>query len=325
MLSFFRFALLGFCCALLAAPAMAEKPLGFVTGPATGTYIAIGRDIARVAGDAGLALEVKPSGGSIANVSRLNSDENAALALVQSDVLQLFSQSPEKRTRDMAAKIGMIAPLFAEEVHVLARRQISDISQLQGKRVMVGEDGSGAMITAVNILALLDITPAAIIKRAGPEALLQLIEGETDAVILVGGKPLKLFDNLAGLRIADGGRYADVLSRLHFLPLDAPILQEHYAQATLTPQDYALMKSPIQTVAVRALLVAYDFSKRRTRCNQLQRLAALLPNALPGLKKNGHAKWQDVTFTGGKPYWQSSACAENGYQKPAKKRLKKRR
>src|SRR5690348_7575463 len=64
-----------------------DKALSMVTGSPTGTYIVFGQDIARVTRPTGLHILVKDSEGSLDNIRRLVSRENAALGIVQSDVL----------------------------------------------------------------------------------------------------------------------------------------------------------------------------------------------------------------------------------------------
>ena len=70
----------------------ADEVIGIVSGPKTGTYYAIAKDISQVAGKAGVSVDVKTSEGSIDNIKRINSSENAALGIVQSDVLGFLSR-----------------------------------------------------------------------------------------------------------------------------------------------------------------------------------------------------------------------------------------
>ena len=62
-----------------------------VTASERGTYIQIGRDLAKfVAPEADIELEVLPSAGSAENVQRLRYEPGVKFALVQSDVYQAF-------------------------------------------------------------------------------------------------------------------------------------------------------------------------------------------------------------------------------------------
>ena len=94
---------LAVCCALAlgfprvvdAAPVSPPPgpPIEYkiVTASERGTYIQIGRDLARfVAPDAGIKLDVLPSAGSAENVRRLRYEPGVKLAMVQSDVYQAF-------------------------------------------------------------------------------------------------------------------------------------------------------------------------------------------------------------------------------------------
>jgi TRAP-type uncharacterized transport system substrate-binding protein len=85
---------------------MAEEGIGMVTGSTTGTYFRFGQDIANKAGEVGLNILVKESEGSIDNLKRLASKENAAFAIVQSDVLGFLKRNPEMV--DIARKLRLI-------------------------------------------------------------------------------------------------------------------------------------------------------------------------------------------------------------------------
>ncbi|NJN45392.1 MAG: hypothetical protein HC808_01645 [Candidatus Competibacteraceae bacterium] len=76
---------------LFLTPAGAEEGVGMVTGSKTGTYYQFGQDIAEVAKPKGVNILVKESKGSIDNIKRLNSRENAAFGIVQSDVLGFWN------------------------------------------------------------------------------------------------------------------------------------------------------------------------------------------------------------------------------------------
>ena len=116
---------------VLSGAAHADETIGIVTGPKTGTYFAFGKDIAEVAGKAGISVDVKPSEGSVDNIKRLNSSENAALGIVQSDVLGFLSRSRNPESMRIAGNLRMVFPFYNEEVHVLARRTIHPLSVLR--------------------------------------------------------------------------------------------------------------------------------------------------------------------------------------------------
>ena len=93
-----------------------DQQIGMVTGSQTGTYIQFGNDIAGVAKTVGLDILVKDSQGSIDNIKRINSKENATFGIVQSDVLGFLSRSESPEMRQVASRLRLIFPFYAEEV-----------------------------------------------------------------------------------------------------------------------------------------------------------------------------------------------------------------
>ena len=106
------------------------EALGMVTGSKTGTYIRFGQDIAGAAKQLGLEIEIKESEGSIDNIRRLTSAENAAFAIVQSDVMGYLSRSEEPQMRRIASQLRLIFPFYNEEIHLLARQDIQRFEDL---------------------------------------------------------------------------------------------------------------------------------------------------------------------------------------------------
>ena len=283
--------------------------IGIVTGSKTGTYYIFGRDIADVAKRVDIDMEAKISEGSIDNIKRINSNENATIGIVQSDVLGFLGRSKNPNSVRMANNLRMIFPLYNEEVHVLARSEIKDFKDLQGKKVAIGENGSGNMLTSVNLFAITGVTPAETMKIS-PTQGVAVLKGEADAAIFVGGKPVRLFRNLEDLTLPENQKYLDMLQKVHFIPLDNPKMLEEYKPAKITHQDYNFVKEDVPTVAVPAILVSYNFADgaNTKRCEQLRDLANALRAALPMLKDSGHPKWKEVDLDAKINNWKKDAC-----------------
>lgn len=296
---------------LLPGYAGAQETLGVVTGPKTGTYYAIGKDIAQVAGKAGITIEVKSSQGSIDNIKRINSSENAALGIVQSDVLGFLSRSKNPGSMRMASNLRMVFPFYNEEVHVLARKNIKSFADLKGKKVAVGEEGSGNMLTAINLFSLMNVTPGESAKISPAQGVVSVLKGELDAVVFVGGKPVRLFKNLEDLTLPENRKYAAMLDQVHFLPLDDPRMLEEYKPAKLTKADYNFVAEDVPTVAVQAVFISYDFSQGsgKKRCATLTSLAKAIRAELPNLKESGHPKWKEVNLDADPGIWKRDVCA----------------
>ena len=291
------------------------KTIGLVTGPETGTYMAFGQDMAAIANKEGLKLDVKASKGTVDNIKRITSiNENAGLGIVQSDLMIMLSRSKDPNSRALAKQLRLVFPFHTEEIHVLANRSIQNLTDLAGKRVVIGDARSGSKITASNIFAILDIKPAQYIELSPPEGVVAVLSGEADAMIFIGGKPVQLFTNLGELRTAQDGKNKHLLDAVHFVPVDNPALLQLYSKASISAQDYTFVDKEIPTISVTALLISYDFSSRHNayytaRCNQLATLGKVIRNNLATLRENGHPKWKDVDLSREVLNWKRDSCS----------------
>ncbi len=283
---------------LTMAPAAWAKPLGFVAGPSTGTDLRIAREIAEIGRSVNVPIEVRTTMGSIDNLRRMGTrTENAGLGLVQSDVLGFLKRSQSAESQSIASKVRLVAPLYREEVHLLASRNVGSVGDLSGKRIAIGTEGSGSMLTAMNVFSVLGVKPSNLYKVAPPEAATAVLTGRADAALIVGGAPLKLFQNMAELARDPASPEAAALAQVHFLSLDADALKEGYEAATIRKSDYPFITQDVPTVAVRALLVVYDFTLKNEpyyhqRCAELARLGTALSHAQSGA--SSHPKWHET-------------------------------
>lgn len=291
-----------------------------VTGTPTGTAFQFGEDIAAVAIRHGLRILVKPSEGSLHNLRRLASGENAALAIVQTDVLGYLSWSVEPTAQHIGAQLRMVFPLHHEEVHILARKSIQQVTDLAGKRVIIGTQGSGTYLTAQRLLRIFDVTPAALIADLPPpEALHAVLTGNADAMFHVDGKPVPLFTNLQEL--SGDPRYADLIDEVHFVPLPRGQLSRVYHSASIGPQDigpqdYPWVSTTTPTVAIQAVLVGFNFLQRQNtyfqmRCAQLATLGRAIREHIHELQRHGHPKWRDVDLKQRVSVWQPDTCSQS--------------
>lgn len=286
--------------------------IGIVTGSKTGTYIRFGRDIAKSANKANLELIVKESEGSLDNIRRMVSKENAGLGIVQSDVLGFLNRSTDPEMRRIARRLRLIFPFYNEEVHLFARKDIQRLSDLNGKRVVVGTKGSGNWLTAHNILQLANIQPGESLELAPSAAVSAVLTNKADAMFYVAGKPVTVFARIGGLQ--NNPQYAHLVEQVHFLPLDDDNILSEYVPSSIEPSDYSWVSGNTPTVAVKAVLIGFDFSGRhnayyRTRCKQMATLGKAIRAYFPTLLRSGHPKWKEVDLEQEIGIWQRDRCA----------------
>lgn len=297
-----------FCC----VPFMVQAAqLDLMTGPKTGTYYTIGKDISDVAKKNGFVVDVLPSEGSVDNIKRMNQAQTPSLAIVQSDVLGFLNRSNNPALPKMLARLRVISPFYMEEVHVLARRDIHAFNDLQNMRVAVGEEGSGHMLTAVNLFAIAQITPTEIRKISPEEGVVEVLRGNLDAVIVVGGKPLRLFKNLENLSSPEHQKFRLLMDEVHFLPMNNAKFYEEYEPTEIAVGDYDFVKATVPTISVQSMLVSLDstnVSGVSERCEALKKLLGLMRDNKEYLKRNGHPKWYEVNFDKEVVGWKKDTC-----------------
>jgi len=157
-----------------------------------------------------------------------------------------------------------IAGMFYEPIWVWYREgafkseggQLKVLSQLKGRRVSIGNEGSGTLVLAHNLLQTSGITDKEIgAERLKPdEALAKLTNGELDAVFIVAAAEapiLRKFYSLPGIRLMDFDQ-ADAYTR------NLPYLSKVTVPRGLLSIAHDQPRQDIQVMAATATLVAHD-------------------------------------------------------------------
>ncbi len=186
------------------------------TGAIGGTYFAIGGMLASAisnppgsrpcdqggaCGVPGLVAVAQSTQGSVENVEAI-ADGRIESALVQADVAYwAYHGTGMFRDRGALSNLRAVANLFPSTIHIVVRRDsfIGGVSDLGGRRVSLGEEGSGTLVDARTILAGYGISEAVIepfYLRPGP-ASDRLFDGDIDAFFMVGGVPVGTIVDLA--------------------------------------------------------------------------------------------------------------------------------
>jgi TRAP transporter TAXI family solute receptor len=177
--------------------AAAERTVTIGTGGETGVYFVVGQSIAKLvnAGTAahGLRVEAPSTAGSIANISAVAAGE-IEMGIAQSDwqfhAYNGTSQFEGKQVGDLRAMFSV----HAEPFTIVARQGtgIETFDDLRGRRVNVGNPGSGQYATMQVVLAakgwtLGDFALASELPPAEQSA--ALCAGEVEAIVYTVGHP----------------------------------------------------------------------------------------------------------------------------------------
>ena len=185
---------------------------------------------------------------------------------------------------------------------MLARNDIRSFDDLRGKRVNFNLKSSQTEVSADVIFDALKID----VERTNydnDEAMQKLENGEISAMIVLTGAPQAAF---ARVKKED---------QLHFLALDKESLPNHdlneilsyYLPAELTHQQYPNLideGASVQTVANRALLVAYAWPEDTDRYRKLSKFVQEFFGKIDQFHNAArHPKWSEINLSAEIPGW----------------------
>ena len=280
----------------LTGVATAADNMGIITGGEKGTYYQFGLNLQNLVKSRDVALTVHPSRGSIENIYAVYQRPGVQLGIVQSDVLAFVARVQSDPTlQRIAKKTKMVFPLYNEEIHILARPGVETFDDLAGRRVAIGREGSGTYLTARLLFSVSEVAPREMVPIDTDEALAELKAGRVDAMFYVAGYPVKLF--------AEAVSQAD---KLALVQVTNKSITEFYPNAEIPAGTYPWQSAAVQTVAVKAVLVSYDFQRRD--CDLIGQLAKTINDNMAWLVKNGHPKWKTVDLSYPLKGWEQYAC-----------------
>lgn len=270
-----------------------------VTASERGTYIKIGRDLAQlVAPSADINLDALPSAGSAENVRRLRYEPGVKLALVQSDVYQSYidiAAGGNAAARSLIRPLRVIMPLYNEEIYFIVRAdsQLNFIHEIKNARINAGEAGSGTALTSATLYRLMfgeTMAQASVSYLPNEEALARLVTDKTvEVVAVVAGQPAKLLVDMKP-------ESRQLIKLLKFDPKNpsSEAVLKTYFPARVRASSYPnLLATDIAGLAVKALLVTYDFQLKDTE-RHLRHLGRSLCQNFSTLQEKGHPKWREV-------------------------------
>ena len=191
----FSGALLG--AAMFASPAMAqEKYITIGTGGQTGVYYVVGQSVCRLVNrleDANIKCNAPSTGGSVANINGIKSGE-LDMGVVQSDVQYQAYNGTGNFEGDAYEDLRAVFRVHGEPLTMLARADagINGLDDLEGKRVNIGNPGSGQRNTMEVVMEAKgwDMDTFALASQLGAaEQAAALSDNNIDAMVYVVGHP----------------------------------------------------------------------------------------------------------------------------------------
>jgi TRAP transporter TAXI family solute receptor len=231
------------------------RSIELATGFSTGLYQKFGEKLQSELAQQGVSMKLRTTGGTGDNLALLaNENSGVDFAMVQGGVADL-SKYPN---------LVSIAGVFYEPVWVWYREssfkneagRLSLLSQLKGKRVAIGNDGSGTLTLASQLLEAsgLSVNDFHAEKLKPLDALEKFKKNELDAVFIVSAAEapvLKSFYETPGIRLMS---FEQADAYVHLFPF----LSKVTVPRGVVSIAYDLPRQDIQVLAATATLVGKD-------------------------------------------------------------------
>ncbi|GAE27426.1 TRAP transporter solute receptor [Halalkalibacter wakoensis JCM 9140] len=226
-----------------------------MTGGEQGVYFPLGAALANNIINANIENVLAASFSSGASVVNINGlvDGDADLALAQNDIAYYASEGINMFEEDGALEgFQGIATLYPEVVQIItaADSGIETVEDLVGKRIAVGDIGSGAEANARQILEIHDITYDDISAEymSFGDAAGAIQDGNIDAAFITGGLPTGAVEQLNAQK--DISLVSISADKVAELTAEYP----YYTDFTVSADTYGTA-ADASTVAVLAMLV----------------------------------------------------------------------
>ncbi len=248
------FALILAIMLLAAVPACATEYIYLATGGTSGTYYALGGDLANLfaKNNADLDVTAQSTGASAENIRLIDQGE-AEMAIVQNDVADYAYNGTNAFEGEQIQSFSVVASMYPEFVQLVVHADagINTLADLKGKRVSIGAAGSGVYFNAVQFLEVAGLTLDDIDAQylSFAESSDAIKNRQIDAAFITAGIPNAAIQELGAT------------SDIKLLSLDdetVAALQEaypFYAKATIPADTYANQPEDVTAVAIRAVLI----------------------------------------------------------------------
>jgi TRAP transporter TAXI family solute receptor len=273
-----------------------------ITAPVGGAYAAMGSDMATVLDD-GDNLRVLPviGKGSVQNLIDILRLKSVDMGFVLSDALEFVKN--EYGVANIESQVNYITKVFNADVHIVARKEIQTIRDLNGKKVFAERNLGYA--SARNLFNRLGIKADIDSKTDDAAGMQKVLTGEGDAWFGPIGKVAGIIRNIKN----DEGRF-----HLVAVPYEKAIIGP-YLPSSFTAADYPNLVPPgetVDTVALSSLLVVYNWSPGTDRYNRVARFIDALFSKIDLFQKPPrHPKWQETTLTATIPGLQRFKAADD--------------
>jgi TRAP transporter TAXI family solute receptor len=236
-------------------PSYPGQPISFSTGVRNGVYETYAEMLKTdLANDLpGVRVDLNRSQGSVENVERVATGK-AGFAIAAADAVADYHGPGASRLRACARLYDDYLQLV-----VPAGSAVKSAADLRGKRVGIGQAGSGVNLVATRLLQAAGLSGSSDLKAEAvgiDKAPGMLRSGKLDAFFWSGGLPTKAVADLAKVMAIKLVPLGDLADKLHNLDPNT----SYYRQAVMPADAYRKVQKgqAVQTVAIANLLITTD-------------------------------------------------------------------
>lgn len=282
-------AVLGIAMIFTSCTGTTQKDYILATGGTSGTYYPFGGAIANIWNTKleNMNVTAQATGASAENLRLINKGE-AEFAIVQNDVMDYAYNGTDLFAGEKLANIMTIGTLYPEVVQIAVSKDsgIKSIADFKGKRISVGDAGSGVEFNAKQILEGYGLTFDDIKKSnlSFKESAEGIQNGTLDGCFVTAGVPNSALQELA---------FTAGLTLISVDLEEAQKIMSKYSYYTLTTIPAGTYKGTDIDTAALAIKATLAVSSKLDEKTVYDMTKALFSN-LPELA-NAHAKGKEVT------------------------------
>ena len=238
---------LGWLTVKLIRPAPPSKVV-ILSGPKDSSFETAASRYQKLIEAHGIRVEVRETDGSVENLKRLLDQREAVdVGFVQTGLTD----------DDNAPGLMSLGTMYIQPFLVFYRgkQELNRLTQLSGKKIAIGPDGSGTAVIATKMLAEngMDQKDATLLALDGDDAINALKAGKLDAIFVtseqVRGRKVRELMRVPGVRLMNFRQAEGYLRRIRFLSrLTAPEGSFDLGM-NLPPADTQLVGTPVELIA----------------------------------------------------------------------------
>ncbi|HXZ07799.1 MAG TPA: TAXI family TRAP transporter solute-binding subunit [Paraburkholderia sp.] len=219
-------------------------------GTQDSSFMLVANEYRKILARNGVTLRVLESDGSVQNLQRLmDPKQHVDVALVQGGVADSFDNA--------SSSLMSLGSVFYVPLVVFYRGTgLTQLSQLEGKRIAVGREGSGTRLLSLKLLDANGIEPGGdttLLPLDGLEAATQLVAGNIDAAMLSGDSTtralmlrLLTIPGISVMNFTEASAYTRLFPYLDEIDLPPGVLD---LRRTIPPETIHLISPTVEIVA----------------------------------------------------------------------------